>query len=382
MDIIISDQLTPIELHIENIYLDPNNPRFVDDNWKTILDDKIDQENVQRDARDKMEKFHDVDKLRMNMEINGYLPIDRIIVRPFNNGKYVVLEGNRRITAAKQILELHHKGIGVDDAVLKSLESIPCLEYTGSDNEAAWIFQGIRHITGISDWSAYNKAKLLTERFEEEGMKLTEVGKQFGLTAYGAGRWVRAYKAFRQAKDDSDYNSVIDEKEVYRYFQELFGPSNIPLRQWLEWKDFRFENTSNLNEFLSWLYPKEDSEDETDIDDDTPGEWDKRKVSTVQRLRDISYLLKNDEQRFEQFRGGGNLDTIVASAKVEKAEEQLEIKRQPAKKLLQSMDDLIKRLGDIPTLRFKNNDELKGELLDKLDLLQNAVNDVKNAFSD
>ena len=33
MDGIISDQLSPIELNIEQIYLDPNNPRFVDDNW-------------------------------------------------------------------------------------------------------------------------------------------------------------------------------------------------------------------------------------------------------------------------------------------------------------------------------------------------------------
>ena len=382
MNTIISDQLTPIDLSINKIYLDPNNPRFVKDDWDTIHDNIIDQEEVQNVAQDRMIKSHNVDKLRMNMEVNGYLPIDRIIVREFKPDKYVVLEGNRRITAAKQIYAIYEKGVDVADAVLKSLESIPCLEYTGSDTEASWIFQGIRHITGIVGWSAYNKAKLLTERFEEEGMNLTEVGKQFGLSAFGAGQWVRGYKAFRQAKDESNYGREIDEK-VYPYFQEIFGRSNPSLREWLEWneKEYKFDNEHNLDEFLSWLYPKEDPEDGRDIDD-LRGEWDKRKVSTVQRIRDISYLLRNNTQQFERFRGDNNLDTAVASARVKEAEEKREIDRQPAKRLLQSMDDLIKRLGDTPTLRFEKDDELKRELLGKLELLQNATDDVKNAFSD
>ena len=222
MDIIISDQLTPINLNVEDIYLDPNNPRFVGDDWRTIHDDEIDKENVQSDTRKRMARFYNVEKLRMNMEVNGYLPIDRIIVRRFKLDKYVVLEGNRRITAAKQILSSHQPGSEVSEAVLQSLSSIPCLEYTGSDTEASWIFQGIRHITGIVGWSAYNKAKLLSERWDEDkGITLTEVGKQFGLSRYGAGQWIRGYRAFRQAKDESNYSREIDEK-VYPYFQELF----------------------------------------------------------------------------------------------------------------------------------------------------------------
>jgi len=381
LDTIISEQLKSIKLSIEDIYLDPNNPRFVDDSWKTIHDDSIAQENIQSNAQDKMVRLHNVEKLRVNMEVNGYLPIDRIIVRQFKPDKYVVLEGNRRIAAAKQIYSIHKNGAEVSKAVLESLKSIPCLEYTGTDTEAAWIFQGIRHITGIVGWSAYNKAKLLTERFGEGGKNLTDVGKQFGLSRYGAGQWIRGFKAFRQAKDESNYSREIDE-QVYPYFQELFGRSNPPLREWLEWneKEYRFANEQNLDEFLSWLYPKDDPEDGRDIDD-LLGDWNKRAVSTVQRLRDISYLLRNDTQQFEQFRSDKNLETAVASARVKEAEEKREVERQPAKKLLQTMDDLIKRLGDTPTIRFDKDDELKGELLDKLELLQNAVDDVKNAFS-
>ena len=383
MDIIISDQLTPINLNVADIYLDPNNPRFVGDDWRTIHDDEIDKENIQSDTRKRMARFYNVEKLRMNMEVNGYLPIDRIIVRRFKLDKYVVLEGNRRITAAKQILSSHQPGSEVSKAVLQSLSSIPCLEYTGSDTEASWIFQGIRHITGIVGWSAYNKAKLLSERWDEDkGITLTEVGKQFGLSRYGAGQWIRGYRAFRQAKDESNYSREIDEK-VYPYFQELFGRSNPPLREWLGWNEneYKFENELHLDEFLSWIYPKEDPGDGQDIDD-LLGEWDKRIIGNVQRLRDISYLLRNNPQEFQRFRSNNDLDTAISSARVKEAAEKLEGERQPAKKLLQSMDDLIKRLGDTPTIRFDKDDELKKALLGKLESLQNAVADVKNAFSD
>ena len=48
-----------------------------------------------------------------NIQINGFLPIDRVIVKKFAENKYVVLEGNRRICAAKNIMELYKGIIGL-----------------------------------------------------------------------------------------------------------------------------------------------------------------------------------------------------------------------------------------------------------------------------
>lgn len=383
MDSIISDQLTPIELSIVQIYVDPNNPRFVDDNWLTILDERIDQENVQREAQEKMIRFHDVDKLRMNMEINGFLPIDQVIVREFKPDKFVVLEGNRRITAAKLIVELEHKGVAIDSSVMDSIRTINCLLYTGTDNQAAWIFQGLRHITGIKPWSAYNKAKLMNQLLQEEGKSLTEVGKQFGLTAFGAGQWIRGYNAFRQAKDDSEFSRDVKES-AYTYFQELFGRSNLPLRQWMEWNDskYRFEDSLAFNEFLSWLYPKP-NEDEIDEDldpDDVVGDWDNRRILTNRGLRDVSYLLKNATPQFEDFRNGEDLRKSVATARLAEAQDEADSRRRPALDLLRSMDDLTRELRNIPTLRFKSDEELREQLLQKLAQLQESISEVNYEF--
>ena len=383
MDSIISDQLTPIELGIDQIYVDPNNPRFVDDNWLTILDGRIDQENVQREAQEKMIRFHDVDKLRMNMEINGFLPIDQVIVREFKPDKFVVLEGNRRITAAKLIVELEHKGVAIESSVMDSIRTINCLLYTGTDNQAAWIFQGLRHITGIKPWSAYNKAKLMNQLLQDEGKSLTEVGKQFGLTAFGAGQWIRGYNAFRQAKDDSEFSRDVKES-AYTYFQELFGRSNLPLRQWMQWNDskYRFEESLAFNEFLSWLYPKP-NEDEIDEDldpDDVVGDWDNRRILTNRGLRDVSYLLKNATPQFEDFRNGEDLRKSVATARLAEAQDEADSRRRPALDLLRSMDDLTRELRNIPTLRFKSDEELREQLLQKLAQLQESISEVNYEF--
>lgn len=199
----IFQDLRQTTLPLSAIFLDPNNPRFVGSEWQYVPDSSI--EAAQEAIRLRLVADFDVDKLRMNMEVNGYLPIDRVIVRQFHPGKYVILEGNRRICAAKMITSVGLDGIDVSEAVLTSLADIPCLEYVGTEQDASWIFQGLRHITGITEWSAFNKAKLLVEQMEEEQVSLTDAGRRFGLTRFGAGQWVRGYYAFKQAKEESDY---------------------------------------------------------------------------------------------------------------------------------------------------------------------------------
>ena len=140
----LSNQLQPDELPLDQIYLDPNNPRFVEANWDLIpIEDTADAE-VQESTRRRMVRYFAVDKLKMNMEVNGYLPIDRVIVKEIADEKYIVLEGNRRICAAKMVSKVAADGSEISGEVLDSLKSIPVLVYTGGDVDAAWIFQGLR----------------------------------------------------------------------------------------------------------------------------------------------------------------------------------------------------------------------------------------------
>lgn len=95
--------LQPVDLPLSQIYLDPNNPRFTAADWNYILMEYWDKADVQEAAQRRLLNDFDVEKLRMSMEVNGFLPIDRVIVKKFSENKYLVLEGNRRICAAEKL---------------------------------------------------------------------------------------------------------------------------------------------------------------------------------------------------------------------------------------------------------------------------------------
>lgn len=365
----IFQDLVPITLPLTSIFLDPNNPRFVGPDSQQVQDADIDNETVQENARLLLIRDYGVEKLRMNMEVNGYLPMDRVVVRKLMEGKYVVLEGNRRICAAKLITAIGMDGSHVPEEVLASVHDIPCLEYVGTETDAAWIFQGLRHITGISEWSAYNKAKLLVEQMEQEELTLTGAGKRFGLSAFGAGQWVRGYYAFKQAREDSDYIREVDERS-YPYFQELFSKSSAAVREWLEWNDdeSKFKNVLNFNEFVGWLYPRPSDEDGADA----RGNFDRRRLNTRDDVRNVAYLLKNADKFFQQFRNGQPIGATHAMATTELYQKKLEESTDRVRTVFNAMSACTRALDDIPYKVLKDP-ELKLEFEEKLNALEKAV---------
>jgi hypothetical protein len=355
----LTNQLTPHTAPLAALFLDPNNPRFVDAAWTPIPDSSIADPDVQERTRQRMVKEFSVDKLRMNMEVNGYLPIDRVIVREFAPDKYVVLEGNRRICAAKMISTLTMDGSAVSEEVLASLGSIPVLVYTGGDFNAAWIFQGLRHISGVEDWSAFNKAKLLVEQMESDDLSLSDAGRRFGLTAHGAGQWVRGYYAFKQAKEESDFVAELDERS-YPYFQELFSRSSAAVRDWMQWDDQerKFTNLINFNEYVSWLYPRMPEEDG---EPSGKGDWERRFIARRDDIRDIAFLLRESPEHFQQFRHSGQLEQAYSQALSKKYEEEAKDKADPVSEVFTAMRQTSKLLDNLP-LKVHKDPGLKMQL--------------------
>jgi len=374
----LAKYLSPVELPLDQIFLDPNNPRFTGSDWVYVEDGEIANPDKQEQARKRLIADFDIDKLKASMEINGYLPVDRIVVRSFAEDKFVVLEGNRRICAAKSIKNYTAAGESIPPEITDTLKSIPCLVYTGEDDErdAAWIFQGLRHISGLRDWSAYHKAKLLVEQMEKEGLSLTAAGKRFGLTPFGAGQWVRGYFAFRQAQTETDVSSVIDEK-VYPYLQEIFGRSSIPVREWLEWDDanYRFCNIANFNEFMGWFYPaKIDPETEESLPVDE-GAWDRRVIGKRDDIRQIGYLISHASKQWMNFRQSLDLEAAYGSAQFEKfqnKDEDVDFSGQ----LFQSIDKCAKLIANTPLSVIKN-EELHNNLLSKISELEASIGMLK-----
>lgn len=370
--ITLNKELVDYCLEIDQIYLDPNNPRFTSLKWDEISDEKITDEAIQSITRQKLEDEFSIHKLVENIETNGFLPIDRVIVKNIKDDKFVVLEGNRRICAAKIILEKYNNYPElVNEDVLESIKKIQCLVYTGTDAQPAWIFQGLRHIIGIQEWPAYNKAKLLVKLMEDDNLSLSEVGKKFGLTSYGAAQWIRGYFAFMQAAEESDYTREVDEK-AYPYFQEIFSRSNPIFKDWMKWNDseFHFEDNLKFNEFLSWLYPRDEEIKEEGIE--LLGDWDNRKIKRSNDIRIISYLLRESLSDFDMFRNDGDLEKAQNSANTKKYLES----QDPSINTLDKIKSCTKALEDIP---LKLVLKKKEELIDLLNRLQVQMKEIIEA---
>lgn len=268
-----NDQLEHKTLPIDSLFLDPNNPRFWSEQtlkMAEVPDPKIPDATHQERALTRIENSHGLEELSNSILRNGFLPLDRIVVRELDGapGKFVAIEGNRRLAALKTLREKIDlqtvSETGISEEYLSDLkartDAIEVLVYKGAEKrDVAWILQGIRHIGGIRDWMPAQQGKLVADQIDKEGLSFSEAGQRFGLTAQAVGKRYRSYKALQQMREDEDFQSKAENK-YYSLFEEAIRDKDV--KAWLGWDDEvkRFKNTDNLKQFYAWICPDDDRE--------------------------------------------------------------------------------------------------------------------------
>ncbi|WP_128645420.1 ParB N-terminal domain-containing protein [Rhodococcus sp. BS-15] len=281
--------LLEMNISLDKIYLDPNNPRFT--NLKSKIPDKrAHEEQVQKNTDVSIQK-EGVEELVGSIIQNGFLPLDRIVIRELEigSGRYVAVEGNRRVAALKTV-EKRISGALIEESdlneegqelLLESIQSIKCLVYTGAQsNDIAWILQGIRHISGIRDWSPAQRAELVSREIDEGGLKSRQVGQKLGISTQAVNRLYNANRGLQQMLSDEDYSSRA-KKEYFTLFEEAHRRPNI--RNWLGWNEAskNYENIDNLQTFYELV-----GED--------PENGSKRRIHDPRQIGALEQLVKNN----------------------------------------------------------------------------------------
>lgn len=306
------DQLEQKKINVESIFLDPNNPRFWDkSNQPIVPDSAIPEAGKQLKAKNEIDK-HSIGDLYSSILRNGFLLLDRIVVRPLNGAKdkYVVVEGNRRFRALSKlradIVADEVVAEEVDEEYLKKLygqtNEIEVLVYNGSEkSDISWMFQGIRHLSGIKDWNPAQRAKLLADQIDLHNKKISVAGEQFGLSRVAAGRLYRSYHALQQMRQDEEYGAKA-RNDYFSLFDEAY--KNHTLRDWLDWSEAerRFTNVSRLKRFYAWISP-----------DDEHG--DVRRIHNPNQIKDVAYLIENEHKELLALFEGHELSIADARAR-------------------------------------------------------------------
>lgn len=213
--------------------------------------------------------------------------MDRIVVRQWSGPeeitKYIVIEGNRRVTALKWLIQL--EDVGKETFTEKSRENLTilgCLELdTAIAPEAAnLILPGLRHVSGIKEWGPYQKAKAINA-LRETGMAPQEAAQSLGLSTRAANNAYRCFVALENMKEDEEFGEFV-EPNMYSYFEEIFKKPAV--KNWLGWQDDKesFEDKEKLHEFYGWMIPPADTEN------------DVHKLPGSKSVRDLAKVIDDD----------------------------------------------------------------------------------------
>jgi ParB-like chromosome segregation protein Spo0J len=286
-------ELTEVTLPIDQIFLDPNNPRFWNESEERVPPEMVSDDDIQARTASRIRDYN-LEPLYHSILRNGFLPIDRIVVRnlPVEQAEssYVVVEGNRRLAALKLLRRkivnktVDAEQIDADElqAIVDNTNELNVLLYEGDEEDVAWTLQGVRHISGVEDWPPAQKGRLVAKRIDEQGMLYSAAGQKFGLSAREVGRLYRGYKALQQMKDDDEYGDKA-ENTHFTILQEAW--KNRSVRDWLEWdsdNNAGFQDRSNLRQFYSWILPDPDNE------------YQKRRLKNDTDVRTLAKLLEGD----------------------------------------------------------------------------------------
>ena len=170
-------QLKSITIPIENLLLDPNNPRFCKQEADLTESSYFDLEQIQEYTFQLMIKEHAVRELEESIKEKGFTPVDNIFVKKLGQQNYyVVIEGNRRISAVKNLLKKHKEAKKRSDIleseILETLQRIRCMDMTENTTEEIDFVLGLRHHGSIKSWAplpaAFNIYKKYMDFFCEE----------------------------------------------------------------------------------------------------------------------------------------------------------------------------------------------------------------------
>lgn len=121
---------------------------------------------------------------------NDYFPGEPLVVLPGPGGKFIVVEGNRRLTALMLLQDpsLYPKSRKIreiaETAEFKPVV-IPCVEFKDRDDVVNYL--GYRHITGVKQWEPLAKARYIAGYFDHHTDKSTDCSERYSEVARGIG---------------------------------------------------------------------------------------------------------------------------------------------------------------------------------------------------
>lgn len=358
--------------NLKNLFLDPNNYRFVDnENYKKIDEKDLLDINIQKRTRNFIEgnKRENIKDLIASFKANGFLDVDVIQVRDLGNNQYLVLEGNRRVTALKALQEDYEKGLDIGNLNPSIFKSVPFEIHPNDDSKKHLIIMGLKHISGNKKWSALNQSKLIYDYLYEYWnsslyfQKEEELCDSLGVTKQKIRTSQRAYFLILEYLK-SDFGDQFT-SDSYSIFVEIIKRPSI--KEWLNWDDNEYKALNKINQdrLFSWISKVEDINSQSSLEDNEEND-DKEYIelepiiSKSVEIRDLAIFINNTEaiNEMEKYRSVSR--GLLASGEIDKQNYE------------KTLTDLAKNLQNLRIYK----DMLSIEDIEEIDRLKDTFIDI------
>lgn len=357
-------------IKLENLKFDAKNPRL-----PVRLQGVTDESKV----IDYMVKYGNIVELMLSIAETGYSDAEPLLVVGDSSGNYTVVEGNRRLAALKLLNnpELTKVRIqSIKDVILNANytpNEIPCILY--SKREDVLDYLGYRHITGVKDWGALEKARYLDQLYQIHIVDTpadkiyAKLAKMIGSRADYVLKLHTALKLYNKANENAYYGADIKEEDIsFSWLTTALGYNGITNFIGLSSSSSSLENLNeeNFKKIFTWMF--------------YPGK------TVIKESRQISELAKITESSaaMERLESGSSIDEALlytsapseafiemlrkAKQQLKQAKEALEqLSEEPpeAKGLLEDMDRLLRTISGALKENFNKN-ENSTQLLEQL----------------
>lgn len=284
------------EKNPDTLSFDYNNPRIAEFN---ISPDTSDDEIISI-----LWHAMGVEEIVLSIKASGFFKNEPLIGIK-ENGKNIIIEGNRRLAAIKcilhpeyaDIIEFNKDTIAVAEEVKETLKRIPVIFV--NNRKEAWKFIGFKHINGPAKWGSYAKAQYISQIRNEFGISLDEIALQIGDTNKTVQKLYQGLQVIEQAENIGKFDRR-DIQAPRLYFSHLYtGLGYDGIRDFLSLKNIPEDTKNpipekkydNLENILTWLYGSKRKEQSRLIQSQNP---DLKYLDAIVKNKEAVLALKDN----------------------------------------------------------------------------------------